>query len=51
MVVTAGGRAIEAIPGPFPANARLASYLSFEWILPRADVFVTNVVMGVSIRR
>jgi hypothetical protein len=27
---------------PIPANARLASYLPFEWILPKADVFVTN---------
>jgi UDP:flavonoid glycosyltransferase YjiC (YdhE family) len=42
VVVTAGGRPVEAIPGPIPANARLASYLPFEWILPRADVFVTN---------
>lgn len=42
VVVTAGGRPIEAIPGPVPANARLASYLPFEWILPRADVLVTN---------
>jgi UDP:flavonoid glycosyltransferase YjiC (YdhE family) len=42
VVVTAGGRPVEAIPGPIPANARLASYLPFEWILPDADVFVTN---------
>ena len=42
VVVTAGGRPVEAIPGPIPANARLASYLPFEWILPKADVFVTN---------
>jgi MGT family glycosyltransferase len=42
VVVTAGGRPVEAIPGPIPANARLASYLPFEWILPRVDVFVTN---------
>lgn len=42
VVVTAGGRPVEAIPGPIPANARLASYLPFEWILPRTDVFVTN---------
>jgi UDP:flavonoid glycosyltransferase YjiC (YdhE family) len=42
VVVTAGGRAIGDIPGPIPANARLASYLPFDWILPRADVFVTN---------
>jgi MGT family glycosyltransferase len=42
VVVTAGGRPIEAILGPIPANARLASYLPFEWILPKADVLVTN---------
>jgi MGT family glycosyltransferase len=42
VVVTAGGRAIDAIPGPIPGNARLASYLPFEWILPKADVLVTN---------
>ena len=42
VVVTAGGRRVEDIPGPIPANARLASYLPFDWILPRADVFITN---------
>ncbi|MFL5251458.1 MAG: nucleotide disphospho-sugar-binding domain-containing protein [Rhodopila sp.] len=42
VVVTAGGRPVEAIPGPIPGNARLASYLPFEWILPKTDVFVTN---------
>jgi MGT family glycosyltransferase len=42
VVATAGGRPIDVIPGPIPANARLASYLPFEWILPEVDVFVTN---------
>ena len=42
VVVTAGGRPVDAIPGPIPSNARLASYLPFEWILPKVDVFVTN---------
>jgi UDP:flavonoid glycosyltransferase YjiC (YdhE family) len=42
VVVTAGGRPIDAIPGPTPGNARLASYLPFEWMLPKVDVFVTN---------
>jgi MGT family glycosyltransferase len=42
VVVTAGGRPADAIAGPIPANARVASYLPFEWILPKADVFVTN---------
>ena len=36
------GRPIDAIPGPIPGNARLASYLPFEWMLPKVDVFVTN---------
>jgi MGT family glycosyltransferase len=42
VVATAGGRPVDAIPGPIPANARLAQYLPFEWILPKADIFVTN---------
>jgi UDP:flavonoid glycosyltransferase YjiC (YdhE family) len=42
VVATAGGRPVDAIPGPIPANARLAQYLPFEWILPKADAFVTN---------
>jgi UDP:flavonoid glycosyltransferase YjiC (YdhE family) len=29
-------------PGPIPDNARAASYLPFEWILPKTAVFVTN---------
>ena len=42
VVATAGGRSAEAIPGAVPSNARLASYLPFEWLLPRVDVLVTN---------
>jgi MGT family glycosyltransferase len=42
VVATAGGRPIDAIPGPIPDNARLASYLPFEWVLSKADVLVTN---------
>jgi MGT family glycosyltransferase len=42
VVATAGGRSIDAIPGTIPTNARLAQYLPFEWILAKADVFVTN---------
>jgi UDP:flavonoid glycosyltransferase YjiC (YdhE family) len=42
VVATAGGRAVDDIPGPIPANERLAQYLPFEWILPKADVLVTN---------
>jgi len=42
VIATAGGRPIDAIPGPIPSNARLATYLPFDWVLPKADVFVTN---------
>jgi MGT family glycosyltransferase len=42
VVATAGGRPVDAIPGPVPSNARVASYLPFEWILAKANVFVTN---------
>jgi UDP:flavonoid glycosyltransferase YjiC (YdhE family) len=42
VVATAGGRSIDAIPGPIPDNARLAEYLPFEWLLPKVDVLVTN---------
>src|SRR5580658_2962328 len=42
VVATAGGRPVEAIPCVVPSNARVASYLPFEWLLPRVDVFVTN---------
>jgi UDP:flavonoid glycosyltransferase YjiC (YdhE family) len=42
VIVTCGGRPTEAIPGLIPANARLADYLPFEWLLPKVDVFVTN---------
>ena len=42
VVATAGGRSIDAIPGPIPSNARLAEYLPFEWLLTKVDVLVTN---------
>jgi len=42
VIATAGGRPVEAVAGPIPDNARLASYLPFEWVLPKVDVFVTN---------
>ena len=42
VVATAGGRPIEAIPGQIPSNARVASFLPFEWLLPRVSVLVTN---------
>src|SRR5258706_8945499 len=42
VVATAGGRPIDAIPGPIPPNARVAQYLPFEWLLPKVDALVTN---------
>jgi UDP:flavonoid glycosyltransferase YjiC (YdhE family) len=42
VVATTGGRPIEAIPGAVPSNARVASFLPFEWLLPCVDVLVTN---------
>jgi UDP:flavonoid glycosyltransferase YjiC (YdhE family) len=42
VVATAGGRPVDAIPGAVPSNARVASFLPFEWLLPRVDVLVTN---------
>jgi len=42
VVITTGGRPVNAIRGPVPTNARLATYLPFEWLLPQVDVLVTN---------
>jgi UDP:flavonoid glycosyltransferase YjiC (YdhE family) len=42
VVATAGGRPVDAIPGEIPSNARVSSFLPFEWLLPRVDVLVTN---------
>jgi UDP:flavonoid glycosyltransferase YjiC (YdhE family) len=42
VIATAGGRPIDAIPGPLPSNARVSSVLPFEWLLPKVDVLVTN---------
>ena len=42
VVATTGGGPVDAIPGAVPSNARVASYLPFEWLLPRVDVLVTN---------
>jgi UDP:flavonoid glycosyltransferase YjiC (YdhE family) len=42
VVGTTGGRPIDAIPGHIPSNARVATFLPFEWLLPRVSVLVTN---------
>lgn len=41
VVVSTGGRPLDTLP-PLPANARAASYLPYDELLPRTDVFVTN---------
>ena len=42
VVVTTGGRPVEALSGPLPDNVRVASYLPYDELLPRTDVLVTN---------
>jgi UDP:flavonoid glycosyltransferase YjiC (YdhE family) len=42
VVVTTGGRPVDTIPCAIPSNARVSTYLPFEWILRKTDVFVTN---------
>ncbi|MGY3605360.1 MULTISPECIES: nucleotide disphospho-sugar-binding domain-containing protein [unclassified Bradyrhizobium] len=42
VMVTTGGRPIDALGGPLPGNVRVAQYLPFEWALSKADAFVTN---------
>lgn len=41
VVVTAGGRPLDSLP-PLPSNARAASYLSYDDLLPKTHVVVTN---------
>lgn len=41
MVVSTGGRPVETLP-PLPANARAASYLPYDRLLPLTAVMVTN---------
>ena len=41
-VVAALGRDPEALSIPVPANARVARYIPFDALLPKADVYVTN---------
>ncbi len=42
VVATTGGRPVDAIPCAIPSNARVASFLPFEWLLPRVNALVTN---------
>ncbi|MEU1971429.1 nucleotide disphospho-sugar-binding domain-containing protein [Microbacterium sp. NPDC019599] len=41
VVVSTGGRPLDTLP-PLPANARAASYLPYDDLLPKTDVYVTN---------
>jgi UDP:flavonoid glycosyltransferase YjiC (YdhE family) len=45
VVVTTGGRPLDTLP-PLPANARAATYLPYDQLLPRTAVYVTNGVYG-----
>lgn len=42
VVVSTGGRPVDTLPSPLPANVRVASYLPHDQLLPLTDVFVTN---------
>lgn len=42
VVVSTGGRPVDSIPGPLPANARVAEYLPYDLLFPRLSAFVTN---------
>jgi UDP:flavonoid glycosyltransferase YjiC (YdhE family) len=42
IIVTTGGRPVEAVPGPIPSNARVAEFLDYNWLFPRLDAMVTN---------
>jgi UDP:flavonoid glycosyltransferase YjiC (YdhE family) len=41
VVVSTGGRPLDTLP-PLPANARAATYLPYDQLLPKTDVYVTN---------
>lgn len=42
VVVTTGGRPVEDVRGPIPANTRLSRFLDYEALLPRLSLLVTN---------
>lgn len=42
VVVSTGGRPVDTLPSPLPANVRVASYLPHDKLLPLTDVFVSN---------
>jgi UDP:flavonoid glycosyltransferase YjiC (YdhE family) len=42
VVASTGGRLVQELPGPIPANARVAEFLPYDALLPKVDVMVTN---------
>ncbi len=46
VIATTGGRPVEALAIPLPANSRIASFLPFDTIFPKVDAFVTNAGYG-----
>ena len=42
VVATTGGRPLDAVQGPHPSNARLATFLPFRELLPKVSALVTN---------
>jgi MGT family glycosyltransferase len=42
VMVTLGGKPVEALSAPLPKNVRVAAYLPFEWAMSKIDAFVTN---------
>jgi MGT family glycosyltransferase len=42
VVATTGGAPLDLLTGPLPSNARVATYLPFDSVLPKVDVLVTN---------
>jgi len=42
VLATTGGRAVDGLMAPLPANARLREFISFEYWLPQAALLITN---------
>jgi MGT family glycosyltransferase len=46
VVVTTGGRSVDAITAPLPPNSYVAEYIPHDRLLPKVDVMVTNGGFG-----
>lgn len=46
VIATAGGGDIIELAAQLPANAKAASYLPLDWLMPKVDVLVTNGGFG-----